>query len=116
MKTVCFLSLLLILEQFTIIGPAHLSYAGNLERVAERRVQAGWGVSDGWQDYQVLVGSVDCAHLGRAGWLVTSGSVLSAVVVDCAQKKHRQAMIDGRLLGDVNRREIVHREGWLILK
>ena len=110
------ISLLFLFEPFSIIGPAHLSYASNLPSVAERRVQNGWGLDDSWQNYDVLAGATDCYNLGRSGWLITSGSVLSVIVVDCAQAEHGQQMKARGLLADVNRKELVHGEGWLILR
>lgn len=109
---------LLLLSSVAIIGPGHLSYAGDgtLEAVAKRRLRNGWGVTEDWRGYAVLVAPADCALMGRAGWLIVGGSTERALVVDCENGSHAGTLERRRLLADVNREELVHRRGWLILK
>lgn len=106
-----------LLDPFDVYGPGFISYAdpGVLERVAERRIQAGWNLTGDWTAYDVLVAPSDCQLLDRDGWLIVDGEILTIKIVDCAQKKHRQEMIDNGLLADVNMIELAHKNGWLIL-
>jgi hypothetical protein len=107
-----------LFEQYAILGPGAISYAGPgvLERVAERRVLNDWGLSGDWTGYTVLVAPANCALLGRDGWLITSGSILSALSVDCEQAAHAGQMDERGLLLDTNQKGLTHQEGWLILK
>lgn len=111
-------ALLAVAEPFVIIGPGAISAAdpGVLERVAERRVQANWGLSDDWTAYDVLTATADCRDLGKRGWLIANRNVYKAIVVDCAQEKHRQEMTENGLLLDANMESLNHLEGWLILR
>lgn len=54
--------------------------------------------------------------MGRAGWLVAGGRVSSALVVDCENKDHAGTLEQRGLLGDVNREEMSHERGWLVLR
>lgn len=107
---------LLLAVCLTIHGPGVISYTPILERVAERRVLNEWGLSADWREYDILVAPADCGLLGRSGWLITSEGIQSALVVDCAQEKHRQPMIDNGLLVDANMENLTHLKGWLVLK
>lgn len=109
---------LLLLSSVAIVGPGHLSYAGDgtLEAVAERRLRNGWGLTEDWRGYEVLVAPADCALMGRAGWLVVDGSTETALVVDCENSNHAGTLERRGLLGDTNQEELTHRRGWLVLK
>jgi hypothetical protein len=101
-----------------VLGPGYLSAAdpGVLERVALRRMAVGWGLAEtDIAQYDALVATIEWAHLGRAGWLIADKATYTALVVDCAQAKHRQAMMDGELLADVNRPQLVHKRAVLLL-
>lgn len=112
------LSLLLLLPDYHIIGPGFISSAdpGVLEAVAERRVQANWGLSGDWTAYDVLVATADCRNLGRSGWLIANRNVYTSIVVDCENGEHRGQMAERGLLADANRRELAHKQGWLVLR
>lgn len=111
------LAALLTLEPFSVYGPGAISAAdpGVLEKVAERRIANSWGLSsiDG---YDLLIAPADCALLGREGWLITNGNVYTSIVVDCENGEHRGQMAERGLLADANRRELAHKQGWLVLK
>lgn len=111
-------SLLTAFEPFDVYGPAYLSYAnpGVLERVAERRLQAGWNLTGDWTAYDVLLGVERCELLDRAGWLIVDGRVLTVKVVDCEADVHAGQMAARGLLADTNREELTHLKGWLVLK
>lgn len=87
-----------------------------LERVAERRVANDWGLTDDWREYEVLAAVPDCELLNRSGWVIAGGEVLTVIIVDCAQEKHRQPMIDNGLLADANMESLGHLKGWLVLR
>lgn len=109
---------LVLTSQVVVIGPGHLSYAGEgtLERVAERRLKNGWGVTQDWRAYTALVAPADCGLIGRSGWLVTGGNAMPALVVDCEQDAHSGQMAERGLLADTNREEMAHRRAWLVLR
>lgn len=112
-------ALLALSSQLTILGPGAISPAdpGVLERVAERRLRNGWGLTDvNLQDYNALVAPADCDLLGRRGWLVAGKRVVSALVVDCEADVHRGQMDERGLLLDTNRQDLAHLEGLLILR
>jgi len=96
-----------------VVSPAD---PGVLEGVAQRRIANEWGLTGDWREYDVLVGATDCELLNRNGWLIAGGRVMTTIIVDCAQKKHRQGMIDNGLLADVNMMELAHKNGWLVLR
>ena len=104
---------------FMIVGPGAIGctyYPAALERVAERRYTNGWGLDTDWRGYDVLVAPADCSLLGRDGWLITGGEVHTALVVDCSQGKHKEAMMERGLLADVNRPELSRQKAWLVLR
>lgn len=107
---------MLVASQIKIIGPGAISYAGDgvLERVAERRVANGWGVSH-IEPGDILVAPADCGMLGKRGYLVTQGKVIPATVVDCEADVHSGRMKQDGLLLDSNQEELTHSTGWLIL-
>lgn len=109
------IAILLLLPDFDIRGPAILAAAdpGVLERVAQRRLNAGWGLSEPVDS--TLVAVPGCADLDRTGWLITNGEIYDIWVVDCAKLQHREAMIKNGLLADVNA-PLSHQVGWLILE
>ena len=107
---------LLLATCLTIYGPGAISYSVVLERVAERRVEAGWSLSAGWQEYEVLVATADCRLLDRSGWLVVGDRILTAKVVDCEQQAHRGQMRQRGLLVDANVKDLNHQRAWLILE
>lgn len=111
------LAALLTLEPFSVYGPGAISAAdpGVLEAVADRRINAGWGL-DSIDGYDLLIAPADCALLGRSGWLITNGNVYSSIVVDCQADVHAGIMESRGLLLDANRRELAHKQGWLVLK
>jgi len=100
----------------SIIGPGAVSYTPALEVVAERRVLNDWGLTDDWSTFEVLAAVPDCRLLNRSGWLIAGGKVLTVKIVDCAQEKHRQAMVDNGLLADASMEELNHKAGWLVLR
>lgn len=109
---------LLLASSVTIVGPGHLSYAGDgtLEAVAERRARNGWGVTGDWQAYDILAAPADCQLLDRSGWLIAGGRMMTVKIVDCENGNHRGDMAEKRLLADVNREELAHQRGWLVLR
>ena len=106
---------LLFYLDFTIYGPGAVSYAP-LERVAERRMLNEWGLTHNWREYETLAAVPDCKLLNRSGWLIIDGKILTVKIVDCAQLKHRQLMIDRDLLADVNIKNLEHLRGWIVLR
>lgn len=98
-----------LFEPYQIHGPGAVSYAP-LEQVVERR---GW---EGTEAFEVLVAPSDCSLLGRWAWLVTESGVYSALVVDCESPEHAGQMADRGLLVDCNRSELVHEQGWLVVR
>lgn len=106
---------LLLAACLTIFGPGAISYSAILDDVAERRINAGWGLSE-ISGYEVLVAPADCNLLGRSGWLIANGDVYSAIVVDCEQKAHRGQMESRGLLVDASRVGLNHKEAWLVLR
>lgn len=92
-----------------------------LERVAETRASGltRFPVRDDWAEYDILVAVEDCAYVGMTGWLIVEGFRFSAIVVDCQQTLHRQvtnqSLGELGLLADVNRSDMWHRQGVLIL-
>lgn len=111
------LAVALLWLDFEIIGPAAISQAdeGVLEAVAERRIANGWGL-DSIEGYDTLVAPADCRLLGREGWLIVGGEVIEVVAVDCEADVHAGQMESRGLLVDTNRKELVHLEGWLVLR
>lgn len=99
----------------TIHGPGYIAYTPLLERVAEHRLETGWGrLPADWTSFDVLVATPGCAQLGKSGWLITPDGVLSALVVDCSENP--QAMLDRGLLADASRRGLNHQRAWLVLR
>jgi hypothetical protein len=107
-----------LIDPFDVYGPGYLSATdpGILEAVASRRVSNQWGLTGDYTAYDVLVAPADCGLLGRSGRLITNGNVYSVIAVDCEQKAHRGQMAERGLLADVNRAELVHKTGWLVLR
>jgi hypothetical protein len=101
-----------------IIGPGAISYAGpgTLERVAERRLKNGWGLTEDWRNYPALVAPADCALLGRSGWLVVEGTTTEVLAVDCEQAAHQGQMAARGIIADVSVEELARQQGWLVLK
>lgn len=119
MLSVKLAAILLFASRLTVLGPGVLSGAdpGVLERVAERRLRNGWGLEQvDPAGFDVLVAPPDCALLGRDGWLSVGGRVHRVLVVDCEARHHRGQMARRGLLADVNRPELVHRKGLVILR
>lgn len=112
--------ILYLISQLTILGPGVLSQAdpGVLESVAQRRIHYGYGLEAALDvnDYEVLIAPADCDLLGRDGWLVANGHSYRAIVVDCEARHHRGQMQSRGLLADVNNLELVHKQGWVILR
>jgi hypothetical protein len=102
----------LILAAALVLGPGVLAAAdpGVLERVAERRAANGWGLATGtdWRDYEVLLGVVDCEHVGREATLVTRRARYRGLIVDCESGEHAGQMAARGLLADVNLPELGH--------
>lgn len=108
---------LLLTSSTVILGPAAISEAspGVLEQVAETRIRYGYGLgAEDLSVYDALVAPPQCELLGHRGWLVADGQVLAVLVVDCGGPGNK--MLENGLLADVNRPELVHKEGWLVLK
>lgn len=98
----------------TILGPGAISYTPLLERVAEHRIETGWGrLPAYWRRYDVLVATPGCEYLGKAGWVITSKyGTLSALVVDCTHDT--ETMPGNGLLVDGN---CCHHDiAWLVLE
>jgi len=105
---IVFLIYLLLPE--SIYGPGAVSYAP-LETVVENR---GW---EGTEAFDVLVAPPNCNLLAEQGWLIVKGvGIFSVVVVDCAEDEHRELWEERGLLLDANKRELVGKQAWLILK
>lgn len=98
-----------------VIGPGAVSYAGKgvLERVAERRIRNGWGLTQ--VNNAILVAPADCDYLGSQGWLVTEDDVYNVTVVDCEADVHSGQMRQRGLLVDTNRLDLVHKKAWLVI-
>jgi hypothetical protein len=56
----------------------------------------------------------DCNLLGYDGWLMVEGETHRIRVVDCQQKAHTPLSELG-ILADVNKRELGHKKGLVIL-
>ena len=100
---------------FLIIGPGALSYAP-LDEIAERRVKNDWGLTDNYKAYDVLVAPSDCRLLNRTGWLIVDGKILTIKVADCEQAEHQGQMKERGLLADTNKKELISKQGWLIIR
>lgn len=89
---------------------------GVLRQVADRRIAAGWGLGPTeFAHYDALIATPDCDRLGNSGTLTVDGTAYRVLVVDCAQPHHRVEMEAAGLLADVNRRELWHKQGELVL-
>ena len=95
------------------ISTATLCYSPNLPQVAERRINAGWGL-ESVKGYDGLIGTPNCGDLGRNGWLFVGDKALRIIVADCARPEHREAMVSQGLL-DVSL-PLSHRKGWMVLE
>ena len=84
--------------------------------MAERRITNGWGLTGDWHGYDILVAPADCGLLGRSGWLIADGRVMSAKVVDCEADIHAGQMAERGLLADANMKSLGHLKGWLVLR
>jgi len=101
--------LIALLSSFLILGPGVLAVAeaGCLERVAERRQAAGWGLAGAdLEDFDVLIAVENCAQLGAEGVLIAGGQVYTALVVDCENAEHAGQMAERGLLADVSRGDL----------
>lgn len=107
-----------ILALSVILGPGALAPAdaGCLERVAERRVTYGWGLASDLavDSFDALLGVEDCELVGAEGLLVAEGGVYSVLVVDCQSDGH-EPLSERGLVADVNRQDLGHEEGMVIL-
>ncbi len=102
-----------------MVGPGYLSSAnpGVLERVAEKRIRLGWGLSKiDISNYDALVATEDCNLIGRHGWLLTDDRTESILVVDCQNRDERPRMSEVNLLADINVEDLVHKKALLLLK
>lgn len=105
---------------FIIHGYLSFANPGVLERVAMNRVagKTAYDVPSNWQQYEVLIATEDCRHVGQPGVLILrTGESYSALVVDCqsASDRARESLTSLGLLGDVNRADIVHEFAALVL-
>ena len=100
----------------SISGPGAIGYSPILEQVAERRIANEWGLSADWREYEVLVATPNCKQLGKSGWLIAGGRVMTAKVVDCEADVHAGQMAERGLLVDASRRWLNHKAGWLVLR
>lgn len=102
-----------------MVGPGYLSYAdpGVLERVAEKRIRLGWGLSKvDIRDYDALVATESCDLIGREGWLMTDSVTKNVLVVDCQNRDEQPRMSEVNLLADINVEDLVHKKALLLLK
>jgi hypothetical protein len=108
----------LLSASVTVLGPGTLAPAdpGLLEKVAHRRAVYGWTDTGDWQEYDVLVAPANCDYLGRAGWIYLRGKRYTALVVDCEARHHQGQMERRNILADVNRANLGHKKGWLVLR
>lgn len=107
-----------MLSSYSVLGPGYLSYAnpGVLERVAENRIERGWGLEQiDISRYDALVATEDCDLVGCDGWLITD-KFIRVIVVDCQGDHVKERMSDSDLLADVNDINEVHKKGWLLLR
>lgn len=113
------LVILALTSELIILGPGVLSKADVdvLERVAERRILNNWGLEQiDINDYDVLLAPSDCGLLGRDGYLISNQQIFSALIVDCEARHHKGQMRQRGLLADVNRLELVHQKGYVIVR
>ena len=107
-----------LLSFCVVVGPGALAPAdaGVLEEVAERRVRYGWGLDEGLgvDSFDALLAVEDCELIGAEGVLLAGGSVYSALVVDCQDPAH-EPLSERGLLADVNRQDLGHQEGMVVL-
>lgn len=107
---------LILAACLTIHGPGAIGYSAILDDVAERRTYAGWGLSADWTEYDVLLGVPDCDLLNYEAWLIAGGKVIKGLIVDCAEGLDAEEMIARGLLADMNKEELNHESGWLVVK
>lgn len=104
---------------YYVVGPGYTSLAnpGVLEQVAERRIENGWGLTEDVDltAYSLLGAVADCKSLGHGGYLVTEKEVKSILIVDCEADVHRGDMDRKKLIVDINDKELVHQEAYLVL-
>lgn len=86
-----------------------------LEAVAARRIKAGWGL-ESVEGYDLLIAPADCELLGKTGWLFVEDKVYRVISVDCEQSAHQGQMDYRGLLLDQPLKELVHKDGWLVLR
>ena len=94
-----------------------LSYAeeGVLEQVAETRMRHGWMEERDLDNYDVLLGVVNCDYVGSEALLVIEYRfVYRALIVDCAGPDNK--MIQNGLLADINNENLVHKQARLFIK
>jgi hypothetical protein len=108
--------LLAIAASLIVLGPGALAPADPLvlETVEVKRVRYGWGLDDFAGVGVVRLAVEDCNLLGYDGWLMVEGATYRARVVDCQQKAHTPLSELG-ILADVNKRELGHKKGLVIL-
>lgn len=114
---IAYLLVILIISNITIVGPAVLSEAhpGVLERTAHLRMEHGFGLRrQNLASYDALVAPPQCELLGYDGWLVVDGKVFKILIVDCGGPDN--TMIENGLLADINKPELVHKRGWMVLR
>jgi len=110
-------TLLIGLVTIVTLGPGVLAPAdvGCLERVQERRVWYGYGLSEIAGPGVALVAVEDCSLLGYDGVaIVEDVGYVPVRVVDCQQAAHTPLSELG-LVADVNLEELGHRQAELLL-
>jgi len=100
---------------FIIILTGTLSKAnpGVLEKVAERRVQNEWGLTEITQD--TLIAVEDCNLLGYEAIVKVDGKEHKSQIVDC-EASHHNHMKERGLVADINNPDLVHKEAEVIIK
>lgn len=95
----------LLIVVAVLSGALAAAQPGCLERVQERRITNGWGLTEPARPGVVLIAIRDCSKLGLDGSIVVEGRgrhrVLPARVVDCQQVGHKPLESLG-LAADVN--------------
>jgi len=108
---------LIVATSLAVLGPGALAPVDPMlfDEVELTRIRHGYGLDELAGPGVVKVAVEDCAYLGYRGVLVVEGEgVYPAYVIDCQQEKHTPLSELG-LLCDMDRPELAHGEGLLIL-
>lgn len=88
----------------------YLSYAP-LERVVVNR---HWENVD--SRFDVLLATQDCDDLARWAWVLVDGQILNGLVVDCSRPEDRQEMVRNGLVADTNRKDLIHKFAFIVVR